>query len=803
MEKGQHFFEQLSDKEQKEYLEMVTNAKLYQPFAPKGDKFIHKHSFVGTKPERPIYGWDRLFDKVDYDKLKSLHEDLSVASKFDKSAILEKINALKLDKVIIATGGTDGLNIASLGYDVIWFNSETEVISKSEYRELAMIAKEIYYCPDLDKTGIKQAVTMGLKLPKIKMIWLPNYLKDQGKKDVADWVRLNKGLGLDVVKNLFRQILSQAVGFQFWKRNPKTGNYALAVNSMLQFLKYNGFYQYKIENNGADNTKSIEEKIFIRVENNIATQVFPSDIKAFVLKWLKDNFISIDIQEMIIKSVFFSERSGLTSLELIELHTKTATQTTQLYFFNGQAVTVHKDKIDVVKLDSIDTVTWKKNIIKRDFKLQPAPFRIFTNDAGDLDIEINDNASNYFKVLIQTSRVFWEKDIDKQGNDTHKYKITSTNLTQEENQLQKLQLINKIFCIGHLLHKYKIRSKSYLVLGIDRKIGKTAKENNGGSGKSFIVEMIFNYISSRKIINGREIDKQNPQFVLDGVTKETDIVYYEDLSAYFNLSTLFNHVTGEVVANHKGGKMYTMPFDDYAKLVATMNAVPHDIDGSLKRRLVVFECGDYYHEIGEDYTETRTIRSDFGKELFDENYSATEWINDDNFMMYALQYYLNCNAKIEVDGGNLMTRNLVQKIGDHAMRFFTEFFKEKKKDDEEKSNLEEKGHYDESGVLWVHKKSVYDYYKEELTQKAKSSQEFKDILYLYCKYKEWTIEFKKKKIDGIGSSVEHFHINMTGQVLKTNEAETPTETKKQTNVLPQTDMFKASVDDEPETDFPF
>lgn len=764
-------------------------AKLYQPFAPKGDKFLHKHSFVGTKPERPIYGWDRLFDKVDYDKLKSLHKDLATATNFEKNALLEKINTEKLAKVIIATGGTDGLNIASLGYDVIWFNSETEVISKSEYRELAMIAKEIYYCPDLDKTGIKQAVTMGLKLPKIKMIWLPNYLKDQGKKDVADWVRINKALGLEFVKNLFSQILSQAVGFQFWKRNPKTGNYTLSVNSMLQFLKYNGFYQYKIENNGADNTKKIEEKIFIRVQNNIAAQVFPSDIKSFVLQWLKDNFISIEVQEMIIKSVFFSERSGLTSLELIELHTKTGTQNTQLYFFNGQAVTIHKDKINVVKLDSVDTVTWQNNIIKRDFKLQDAPFKIFTNDAGELDIEISNNASNYFKVLIQTSRVFWEKDIDKQGNDENKYKITSKNLSPEENQLQKLQLINKIFCIGHLLHKYKIRSKSYLILGIDRKIGKTAKENNGGSGKSFIVEMIFNYISSRKIINGREIDKQDPKFILDGVTKETDVVYYEDLSAYFNLSTLFNHVTGEVVANHKGGKMYTLPFDDYAKLVATMNAVPYDIDGSLKRRLVVFECGDYYHEMGEDYTETRTIRSDFGKELFDENYSVAEWCDDDNFMMYALQYYLNCNAKVEVDGGNLMTRHLVQKIGDHSMRFFTAFF-------DDLSNLSDRGHVDGSGVLWVNKKQVYDYYKEELTQKAKSSQEFKDILDLYCKYKEWTLEFKKKKIDGSGNSVEHFNINMSGVPLKMDETRISSEAEKQLNAVPQTDMFNSSIDDD-------
>jgi hypothetical protein len=50
--------------------------KLYQPLAPKGDKYILKHSFVGEKPERFIYGWDRLFQKVDFERIEALYQEL-------------------------------------------------------------------------------------------------------------------------------------------------------------------------------------------------------------------------------------------------------------------------------------------------------------------------------------------------------------------------------------------------------------------------------------------------------------------------------------------------------------------------------------------------------------------------------------------------------------------------------------------------------------------------------------------------------------------------------------------------------
>jgi hypothetical protein len=138
-------------------------AKMYEPKAVKNDKgYSSKHHFLGTKPERQIYGWDRLFKMVDFGMIEVLFDNLKRAPEHKRESIRTEIDTYKLDNVIIATGGSDGLNLASLGYNVIWFNSEAEIITTNELYQLQKICKTVYYVPDLDKTGVKQAVAMGL-----------------------------------------------------------------------------------------------------------------------------------------------------------------------------------------------------------------------------------------------------------------------------------------------------------------------------------------------------------------------------------------------------------------------------------------------------------------------------------------------------------------------------------------------------------------------------------------------------------------------------------------------------------------
>src|SRR5690606_23868666 len=287
-------------------------SKIYEPKAVKDEKgFSTKHHFLGDKPNRFIYGWDRILNKVDVQELERLHFVLSEAKgQKKKNEIKEEIEQLQLPCVIIATGGSDGLNIASLGYDVIWFNSEAEIISYSEYKILSMIAKTIYYCPDLDSTGIAQMVTMGMQYLDIKMIQLPEWLKERNKKDAADWVRAYKNETLDKVVARFEKLLKQALEFKFWKWNEKTSAYKYVYDSLLFFLQHHGFYVYKISHFNA--VKGSSETIFIKSDNNVVREVYASEIKAYVIDWLRENNVSRVVLNMVIPSQFLTEKSLMT-----------------------------------------------------------------------------------------------------------------------------------------------------------------------------------------------------------------------------------------------------------------------------------------------------------------------------------------------------------------------------------------------------------------------------------------------------------------------------------------------------------
>jgi hypothetical protein len=730
-----------------------TFAKLYQPLAPKGDAFLLKHGFIGTKTDRIIYGWDRLFAEVDYKEIERLH-DLKTKStaKSDKEFYQDELNDLMLDNVIIATGGSDGLNIASLGYHVIWFNSEHEILSSDEYYKLSKIVKNIYYCPDLDKTGVAQAVKIGMKFLKIKMIWLPEWLKDEKKKDAADFIRKWSVLKYDLskVQSLFRQLVNSAMHFQFWEWNKKRGVHSLNQKLLYHFLKHNGFYLNKIVLKSADSQTDIEKTRLIHIKENIVTGVSPRQVKNYVLQWCDDNFIDMKIYNKVMQSIYFSE-NALLSLPEIKVDTKTATADSQLYFFKNKIAKITADGIQELEYKQVDNLVWQSDIVDHNFKLQEPFFKAEKKDDA-WTINILQNKSNYLKVLINTSRMYWEKDADATGVDLNRFNITSDKLTPEENAMQQLQLINKIYMVGYILHKFKVKQKAFFTLGVDNKNGASTKESNGRSGKSFIQEVLKCFLKNWKDKNGKLLHKENPQFIYDKVTSNTDYMMFDDLYEFQDFNFFFAVITGSLEANHKGGDIYDIPFEESPKLGATTNFAPLNLSASLQGRLLVYYVSDYYHQKTDDngYPFTRQISDDFGnKTILDRSYPAEDWNNDYNFMLQCLQFYLSQNEKIDAPMEGLIIKNLRQIIGDAMLKFCNEYFA----DD---SNLNN----------WVYKKGMFDYYREEIGSKAKSSQLFKEHLIHYCKTKKWSIQFQKKKIDGTGNSVEHFYINTTDAPVK-------------------------------------
>ncbi|MFC6247682.1 primase-helicase family protein [Flavobacterium psychroterrae] len=306
-------------------------------------------------------------------------------------------------------------------------------------------------------------------------------------------------------------------------------------------------------------------------------------------------------------------------------------------------------------------------------------------------------------------------------------------------------MLNKMYAVGYLLHQYKSASKAYMVLGVDYAGGSSVKGSYGGTGKSFLQKSLFTMLESIAI-GGKTLKDDN--FPMDGVTPKKKFVLFDDLGPYQPMEYFYNMITDNFIANQKGGVKYNIPFDDSAKVGATTNFAPEMLS-STKRRLLVYYNSDYYHEKTGDnkYPFSRKISDDFNdKNILTKEYSSKEWNTDYNFMLQCIQFYLQQKEKIEAPMDTLINKNAMMQIGDNTVKFLNEFFSDA-------SNLNE----------WIEKAPVFTYQKDELGNKANSSQRFSENLILYCKAKQWRIELKKKK-NANGNSVPHFYISTINEI---------------------------------------
>ena len=133
--------------------------------------------------------------------------------------------------------------------------------------------------------------------------------------------------------------------------------------------------------------------------------------------------------------------------------------------------------------------------------------------------------------------------------------------------------------------------------------------------------------------------------------------------------------------NPKNNKSFTIPFEQSPKIAFTTNYVPADFDPSSEARLLYMVFSDYYHQRTEDndYLETRSIRDDFGKDLFTKTYSPQEWNADLNCILQCVKFYLSvCHEPIKLlpPMANIIHRKYKADMGanfeDWANGYFSE-----------------------------------------------------------------------------------------------------------------------------------
>jgi len=704
--------------------------KVYKPLNP--DK-AYRFLYIGNKEQKYICGLE---------ELKAACEAMGKAS-CEKEGAGESAQAQRVPRVFIMSGERDALCLQSLGEHALWFNSETYHISPEEIAEIHKYAEVIYNIPDIDETGRRKGAELALAHLNVRTVWLPNSLNDfndvrgRKSKDFRDWMEIHRS------RRDFELLIENAMPARFWYVEvDKNGREKVVVDgvSLYHFLQLNGFYTLR---DTANNTPRI-----IRVEKNVIKDQFPKDVRRFIRDWAKQNGLPANVRNTFIHHPHLQD-GALENLEEINPCFDDCTESSQLYYFRGKAINVTADGIKEYNGASIDSshYVWESNVLQHSFRKMEPMFRVThkadANGHIEWDIEIADGVpSNVFKYLINTSRIHWRKELESRfmagqvltpEENTRKqeyhrlnpFRIDGEGLTPEEIRDQKINLISKLQGIGYLFHHHKTRLHIWAPLLLDNKIGDNG-QCNGRSGKSFLMKAISK-LQDVMPMDGRNDKLMENNHVFGTVKESTRIISIDDCYERFDFNRFYSLISDDMTVNPKNQAQVTIPFERSAKFCFSSNFVPNDQNASSEARRFYMVFSDYYHMQSEenDYLETRTIQSDFHKELHSASYSEEEWNADINFFMQCLQFYLqlcreDMNIKIVPPMYNIMQRMRRQQMGVNFEEWADAYFSI------------EAGNLDRA----IPRAVMFDDFRMHTNSTKTSAQKFKKQLLAYCQFAE-------------------------------------------------------------------
>lgn len=748
--------------------------KIYQPNSLEKQ---FRFRYAGKKPKRFCFGLDVLAKAYKENKKKIEEEDFVDIEEDEDENPNKKKKDPRLDRVFIMSGGSDGINITSFNEYAIWFNSESEQLDWDEYKKLKEYVKEIYYVADLDVTGKKQALTLGLKFLDIKLFYLPNnlaqYRDKRGNpcKDFKDWVdKFYKKEHENVFVNQFKKIIENAYPLQFWTEYyDKNGKrqFNISNTKLYNFLEHMGFGKYEDPNNS-------EDFVYIQIIGNIVKQIRPVEIESFVHDFLAKRQMNTELRDYVYNSPRV-KKDSLTRLPVLNIDFIDAGKEFQYFFFNDKIWKITPQEITEYKQGDISNYVWRDKIIDFKPKIAEQQFEIKKDNADNFDIVINEKNNPLLNFLINASRIHWKKELEENFKGKkeelalayhreNKFNIAGDGLSDDEIYEQKLHLINKIYSIGYLLHKHKSESKAWCIFAMDNKISEDGG-SHGGSGKSLCYGYLNNILKRRFFIKGRDNKVTSNDFIYHGVTEDTDFVFIDDANQYLDFGFFFSEITGSLKVNPKNGQPFEIPFSKSPKFVITSNYTVRDLDPSTARRILYTVFSDYYHaNLNGEYKQERTVSSDFeGRNLY-RDFTNEEWNLYYNFCAQCLQFFLQWPTKIDPPMGNVEMRNLRTEMGE-VFEGWAEGYFQQTQICEGDFNKEEYKYLDNYVVRHI----MFDTFQKESKNTKWSSTKFKKALNAFCKLKGWVLNPQdlcnqdRKIVQTIdGKSAEVFYIKTEG-----------------------------------------
>lgn len=662
-------------------------AKTYKPAEYKrknkaGKTVNFKHGYLGKKDNDYIHGLDHLLSAVDEKHINVLFEQLSNAKiKEERKELLSEIKKVQVKNVIICSGGSDGLNVASISEDYypIWFNSEGQQISYQQYERINKLCQNFYNLPDIDTSGKKYAYTLANKYWNLKTIWLPAHKMGLNGKDFRDWLKFYGSADKNTIRRQFENLLRVALKCNFIDANDK-GRPQINLANFHYFLNANNYFSYKQNFNVSE--KSNEDTSFlVKIEDYKVSVPETAEIRNFTINYLKDKGVGLDKINLIKRSRAFTVNE-LKNIDGVDLDFTNYTSTNQFFYFNNGIVSVSADKISFSTQNIDNRFVWQHKVVDKNFKTTANYFKYYKDEKGNNRVKINDTSCDFMAYLINGSRTSWRKEIE-QPFDTvteqeayrkeNLFTLNGKNLTECEHITQEQHFLNKCFAMGYLLHSYKREDFAKFIYIMDDTVKESDDDANGGTGKSLAIRALKELLSVFTI-DGKDSNITNNNHLLGALQPESDLINIEDGGKSLTFDFFYNKITSEVAINPKNKTGYSLDFKDAPKFVGTFNYGLSKNRGSDLRRLFFVSFSDYYHANTDNFTSERKVSDDFGYSFF-QDWKDEQYNKFYNFLMQCCQLYLaNLRNEFKAPMDNILKNNLKAQIGDNTLEWANEYF---------------------------------------------------------------------------------------------------------------------------------